>query len=274
MPSENLTNARAARGKSTPPTGGDEIDAMMLGGNDGKGGNGKGPAIYRCCVGKDNPYIHLYCTGVHIFLALPMVIQTSTQPIWQPISTGEGMGKAILSTLATGGGNFLNSMGEAIGFAANAIKNPIKSGAALLAGDSSFLKAQHDIATLPAKELQFQGIDHRSITFQWKLVPLNAKDTQEIDKMIQQVQARILPGFAAGVMGYPELWVIEFGDGSKNFMPVIKDSVCNQFDVNYSGDGKTYVHNKQYAPVTYQITMKFTEATLFTREDVLMGIYG
>ena len=44
MPSENLTNARAARGKSTPPTGGDEIDAMMLGGNDGKGGNGASPA--------------------------------------------------------------------------------------------------------------------------------------------------------------------------------------------------------------------------------------
>ena len=251
--------------------GGETIDAMMNGGGDGP----RNPTIVRCCTSSEAPQCHLFCEGAHILLPLPVKIQSSTGVKWNNVDSGKG---GQITTALSGmwhTGNFKQAAATAFNdfkseFARTKLSHiPVE--AAL--DNMDFVFAHHGIAVLPAKELQFDGIDFRSFNFQWKLVPLDKKDSQQIHKFIKHTQEHMLPDMASGIVGYPDLWAINWKQSDQG-LPIIKDSYVKQIDVDYSAAGQYSFMHKDNEPVAFLISVSFVEATIFCRQDVKAGIYG
>lgn len=270
------------RGGASLPSSGDTIDSMMGGsgtggsGSGGSGGKGGNITIVRCCTSGEAPQCHLFCEGTHIYLPLPLKIQSSTGANWNNVDSSSG---GIIAKSLTGSWND-GSFKAALSTAMNGLKqtvaqhkmNALMAAAGLESGE--FLMAKHGVAAIPAKELSFDGIDFRKFTFTWRLVPLDEKDSKQIHKFVKHVQRHMLPSTAAGLVGYPDLWAVNWKQGDEG-MPIIKDAYVSQFDVDYSGAGQyTFVHNRQNEPVAFIITLSIIEATIFSREDVDAGIYG
>ena len=279
-----LAEQQAARGKSnpTPQAGEETIDALMGGGEGGGGGGGGGGrgkiSIVRCCTREEAPQCHLFCEGAHIYLPLPLKIMSSTSTAWNSLSSGEGMIHSTLMGLANGDQGIMDTWQTARGGLGNLWREKWSAIAGFTGPNgAAWALAKAGIATLPAKELTFDGIDFRSFQFQWSLVPLSKKDSDNVHKMIKKVQEHMLPAFASGVVGYPDLWAINWKDGRSGdtkALPIIKDSYVSKIDIDYSAaGGYTHVH-EQCEPVAFLVSITFNEATLFTREDVKAEIYG
>lgn len=270
----SIVEQQASRGKtSAPPADGETIDALLSGGaGSGSRGNIK---IVRCCTKEDAPQCHLFCKGVHIYLPLPLKIVSSTQTSWNTLQSEGGMGKDVMLGIAQN--NNLDYVAQTFGRGLGKLWD-VKTGAvAALGGSKQWLMAKSGVACLPAKELTFDGIDFRTFSFQWSLVPLNKGDSDNIHEMIKKVQEFMLPAFGEGIVGYPDLWAINWKDGRSNkteALPIIKDSYVEKIDIDYSAAGQyTHVHEK-CEPISFLVSMTFKEATLFTREDVKAKIYG
>ena len=143
-----------------------------------------------------------------------------------------------------------------------------------VAGDLQGVAARLGKAILPPKELRFQGISFRNFNFDWKLVPIDKKQSQEIEKAIYKLQYNSLPSASQGVVGYPYLWDISFGPGNPHHLMYIKTCACTNITVDYSGAGRSVFHDRTLWPIVVNLSLSFTEQTLHSREDVEKGIYG
>ena len=268
------------RGGSSLPDSGDTIDAMMGGsgnggsGSGGSGGKGGKVTIIRCCTSGDAPSCKLFCEGTHILLPLPVKIQSSTGANWNNVDSGSNFISKSLSGMWNDQTAKSSASTAMNGIMQTALKHKMNMGMVLTGMESAeFLQAKLGIAALPSKELSFDGVDFRKFNFTWKLVPLDENDSKQIHKFIKHAQRHMLPETSAGIVGYPDLWAVNWKPDDQG-LPIVKDSYISQLDVDYSAAGQyTFVHKKN-EPVAFMITISLIEATIFSRGDVDADIYG
>jgi len=119
----------------------------------------------------------------------------------------------------------------------------------------------------PHPTVFFKGLALRQFTWNWKFVPRNEKDSENMRKIIYELKKRILPQISGSVLTYPEMVTpIPQGKGAER-LGNFKRCLVSQLTVNYTGEG-TSAFFVDGSPVSVVVTMEFTEIENFTRVDV------
>ena len=129
-------------------------------------------------------------------------------------------------------------------------------------------------------ELAFKSVRRRIFTYNFKMIPKNSREADEIRNIIKMFQVNMLPemkrGRQATTMNFPNTFDIRYMyNGSDNdYIHRVSTCVLTDMTVNYGGDRfKTFSpHNTQGAPVVETtINLSFKELELITRERALEG---
>jgi hypothetical protein len=131
----------------------------------------------------------------------------------------------------------------------------------------------------PRMEMLFNGMQFKSYTFDFSLVPKSKKDSNDIQKAIEEIQRASVPSLLGEkmFMQYPETWFIKFmageGDGNKYLMK-INECCCTGVTVNYTPHGESYNIHEENAPIAIELTLDFTEIFIPTKETIDEGFSG
>ena len=129
-------------------------------------------------------------------------------------------------------------------------------------------------------ELAFKNVRRRVFTYNFKMIPKNSREADEIRNIIKMFQVNMLPemkrGRQATTMNFPNTFDIRYMyNGSDNdYIHRVSTCVLTDMTVNYGGDRfKTFSpHNTQGAPVVETtMNLSFKELELITRERALEG---
>ena len=137
----------------------------------------------------------------------------------------------------------------------------------------------------PNVELLYQGTDLRNFSLNFKLVPRNEDESEQIIKIQEQFKKASLPkntpgnvfgsqnaGIISVFIGVPTLCRVSFmkGPNESEYLPRYKMCAITQVLVNYTPDG-TYATYTDGMPVAVQLTLSFQETKLIFAEDIEQG---
>jgi len=129
-------------------------------------------------------------------------------------------------------------------------------------------------------ELAFRGINKRTFQYTFKMMPRNAKESEEIKKIVHAFKFNMLPEFEGGDLTgrsfiVPNVFEIEYMyNGKQNqFLHKISKCVLESMNVTYGGERyKTYTATAEGAPPQETtISLNFKEMEMITRERVEDG---
>ena len=129
-------------------------------------------------------------------------------------------------------------------------------------------------------ELAFKQVRRRIFTYNFKMLPKNSREADEIRNIIKMFQVNMLPEMKRGrqltTMNFPNTFDIRYMyNGSDNdYIHRVSTCVLTDMTVSYGGDKfKTFTpHNTQGAPVVEtSLNLSFKELELITRERALEG---
>ena len=129
-------------------------------------------------------------------------------------------------------------------------------------------------------ELAFKGIDKRSFSYEFKMMPRSQEEANEIKKIINAFKFNMLPEFADGnrsgrSMTVPNTFDIQYmyQNAENNYLHKISTCFLESMDVKYGGSRyKTFDGNADGAPpVETSISLEFKEIELITRERAEEG---
>ncbi len=129
-------------------------------------------------------------------------------------------------------------------------------------------------------ELAFKGLNKRKFQFQFKFLPKNKKEADEVRNIIFAFRANAAPEFVGGnrqgrKMRVPNTFDIQYMyDGNENqYLQKISTCVLENITVTYGGDRfRTFTPNEEGAPpVETQCTLEFSEMELITKERIFEG---
>jgi len=229
----------------------------------------------------------------HCFLYMPASLTSSDGAQWGAEGLGAA-GNAIKQTLRKEGnvddilknfsGGAVAMLGQAVAIAAGAAAaGPLGAvgAAALLPGIGGGLRAAGRFAQNPYEEQLFNGIGYREFQFEFSLAPSNEAEGIQIDKIIKMFRTNSRPNFVDGALGeglytFPNEFGIEFlmhhnGVLSQNtFLPKIHNCVCTNVTTNFAPEG-FWVALRDGRPVSYTLSLAFTETKKLTQEDIKVG---
>ena len=134
----------------------------------------------------------------------------------------------------------------------------------------------------PNVELMYGGADLRNFSLNFKLVPRDSQEKQDINDICNQFKRAMLPkvdpgnvmgatstGTFAGFIGVPDLCRVAFmhGGGEHEGLPRFKMCAITSVDVNYTPDG-TYATYYDGQPVAILLTISFQETKLVFSEEI------
>ena len=231
-----------------------------------------------------------------IILYMPEDISTGYRTNWSG-KNFSNMGRDILST--AGGDN----PGQMIQNAANALGDAFTQGLqnagtqaiidviAKTTGESispnDVFAATRGVIFNPNSELMFGGFDLRNFALNYKLVPRNKPEADNIKKIINVFRKAALPSFSAGsdlplgnLLGQgknqsanfirvPSVCRVSFmrGGSINTDVPQYKMCAITQVDINYTPDG-TYATYEDGSMVAYGLSLNFQEMKLIYSEEV------
>ena len=129
-------------------------------------------------------------------------------------------------------------------------------------------------------ELAFKGVGKRNFTYDFKMIPRNKAEADEIRKIVFAFKANMLPEFEGGNRAGRRLVVPNTFDiqymyvGKTNdYLHKISTCVLQDMSVSYGGERyKTFDANDVGAPpVETSMSLNFQEMELITRERVFEG---
>jgi len=129
-------------------------------------------------------------------------------------------------------------------------------------------------------ELAFKGLNKRKFQFQFKFLPKNKREADEVRNIIFAFRANAAPEFVGGnrqgrKMRVPNTFDIQYMyDGNENqYLQKISTCVLENITVTYGGDRfRTFTPNEEGAPpVETQCTLEFSEMELITKERIFEG---
>lgn len=209
-------------------------------------------------------------------IALYMPAQLNLQTA---ISYGEPeIGTAVANVMSTIDGynsgmgmdqmakNIVNAVGNVAQDAGTAILDEIAPGA----------QAVRDIRAGKVRnnrsEMAFEGIDRRTFSFTFRMLPKNPKEAETIEEIITTFRFHSLPELdgedATGrTMIMPSTFDIEYHPNAH--LHKISTSVLTGVDIKYGGERVQFFNDDQ--PVETELTLNFRELEIITKERVLAG---
>lgn len=137
------------------------------------------------------------------------------------------------------------------------------------------------IVTNPHIALSFDGIDLKSHSFEWTLMPRNAQESKRIKDIIRTISRNILPKYAnlnedivsadspflsRIFLKYPNVVDIFFLGTESGYLYHFKRAMVADFTVDYAGAGEiAFLENGRPAAVKLQLAL--TETEIHTRDD-------
>ena len=142
--------------------------------------------------------------------------------------------------------------------------------------DSSLIGAEQlaqGVAFNPQTALAFEGVNLRTFTFQFTLVPESEKESKDIRNIESFFRKYLYPEANGFIMEYPPIFSIRFFDGQSDresrYMPMIHDSYLTGVDVQINPEGNSFHRNSDgYAPTATQISLSFAEGRMLSRHDI------
>ncbi len=129
-------------------------------------------------------------------------------------------------------------------------------------------------------QLAFQGVDRRTFSYTFKMIPRDSREADEIKKIVHAFKFNMMPEFTDSTkrdtLNYPATFDIEYHYRGKNntYLNRVSECFLEKMDVSYGGDRyKTFdPHNSEGAPpVETSISLTFQEIEIMTREKIVEG---
>ena len=128
-------------------------------------------------------------------------------------------------------------------------------------------------------ELAFKNVNRRNFTYNFKMIPKNEKEAEEIRKIIYAFKFNMLPEMSTGrkgvTMTFPNTFDIEykFMQRDNDYLHRVSTCVLENMTVTYGGDRfRTFAPKGDGAPVVETtINLAFKELELITRERIEEG---
>jgi hypothetical protein len=127
-------------------------------------------------------------------------------------------------------------------------------------------------------ELAFKNVNRRPFTYNFKMIPKNKQEAEEIRKIIYAFKFNMLPEMKnrnSSIMHFPNTFDIEYHYAGKenDFISRVSTCVLENMSVSYGGDRfKTFPATSDGAPVVEtSINLAFKELELITRERIEEG---
>lgn len=227
-----------------------------------------------------------------VILYMPEDISTGYRASWSGKSFSN-IGRDALAT--AGSGDFGEGLQNALTTAETAIEQFIPNTGARaiektiqkITGESisnnEIFGATRGVVLNPNVELLFSGIDLRNFQLQYKLVPRNAPEAEEIRKIINQFRKAMLPTFGGGgdltfqtpgmtqdnFIRVPNVCRVSFMKGGQlnQYVPQYKMCAITEVDINYTPDG-TYATYGDGNMVAIGLTLAFQETKLIFATEV------
>jgi len=209
-----------------------------------------------------------------IYLPVPENLTQNFSVKYNPQDVGLAMSAANELQDLTGGQpgieNAMSALGE------TTIKELRESGERLLKyvgqgmaqGSESALgglvgRQQNQIAN-PHPSVFFNGVDLRTYTMEWVLVPRNSTESNVVRALIRTIRDKALPKRKGNFLSYPAL--VKPTIKNANFGANYKKAHISSISINYTAAGTSaFFVNGQ--PVAVQLSLEFSEAELYLEDD-------
>lgn len=186
---------------------------------------------------------------------------------------GEGIATEFLNTT---GGKINEASGKALGAIINKTVKEEGANAATALLAQAGMNATGSIGAAVSKSLGasvnpnlavlFDNVSFRSHSFNFKLFPKSAKESEALKKIIRTFKERMLPPtINQFFFGYPDKVKIEI---QPNTPYPILDCVLESMTVNYAPNGPAFFGGGKGNPVEIDLTLNFREIEIFTRDTI------
>lgn len=130
------------------------------------------------------------------------------------------------------------------------------------------------LALNPRNEMLFNGMQFKSYSFTFVLVPYRKEDSKNIQNAIRSIQKVSAPAMRGEkmFMEYPETWFVTFMSGSagsgNEYLMKMNEACCTNISINYTPNGDSHNMHEENAPLAVELTLDFTEIFIPTKENV------
>ena len=183
---------------------------------------------------------------------------TNTGGAIDKIMNGNFSDVVSVDRLKEGAGNAVAGVAEKVGVTGAKAARAIASGT----------------VTNNRQELMFNGIDKRSFSFDFKMVPKSEQESENIKNIVDMFRFHAMPEFFAGserTMVSPSTFDIKYmhKKGEHTFLNKISTCVLENVSVKYGGDRTQFFVNN--APAQTEISLAFRELEIITKERIRDG---
>lgn len=121
----------------------------------------------------------------------------------------------------------------------------------------------------PHPSIFFKGLELRTFTLSWKLVPRSAAESSILNQIILSLRSNFLPSSSGGFLNYPHLLkpAIVRSSGGATTVQSYKNCVVRTLTINYTPEGTSaFFHDGM--PCSIVLNMDIQEVENYTSEDV------
>ena len=184
--------------------------------------------------------------------------------------SGQGIGKTMSTAknqVMSQGGDFVES---SVKTAASTISQGAKEAMELASGT----------VLNPRLELTFNGIDRRTFSYSFKMMPKSEKEADNVDQIVRMFRFYMAPSFEGGLqdrtMIVPATFDVTYmmNNGKVNeYLNRVSTCVLESCNVTYGGERVQFFrpNEKGAPPVETNIELQFKEIDLITRERLALG---
>ena len=184
----------------------------------------------------------------------------------------EEINAAATNVMAAQGGGIsgvFSIFKEAVGNAVGRGIEQAKSGGSAAAADIKRGKVTNN-----RTEMKFEGIDRSSFSFDFKMIPKSENESNNIKNIVNLFRFHAMPemgSFNGRTMIVPSTFDIKYmhKSGENDFLNKISTCVLESIDVKFGGDRTQFFKNN--APMATEISLKFKELEIITKERIAEG---
>ena len=186
------------------------------------------------------------------------------------IKSGTGLGKAAFDAVVNEGSGLIDGLVNGITNDAGAL-GALKVASKINDTAASAVSSATRVALNPNARTLFQSVPIRSFTFQFKLVPNNAREVTRIESIIKKFREALYPeeiGFDQIALGYkfPDPFEIKMYYNDEEIFTRILPSYLRDVSVTYNSQGMGFYRDGGFTDA--EISLTFTEMRPLNKTDV------
>ena len=221
-----------------------------------------------------------------IQLPLPLNLSSSTGANWQQEQVGMIKGQLMHNKDTTdalmGATSFKDALSILDKRMSSAITETTEDARALIAraSQSKSKLGSAKVVLNPRNEMLFNGMQFKTYSFTFMLVPYEQADSDKIQRAIREIQKAAAPDLRGEkvFMSYPETWFVTFmagsGNSGNNYLMKLNECCCTNIEVNYTPHGSSANMHENNAPLAVELSLNFTEIFIPTKDSIEEGFNG